>query len=113
MSVRLRAILGLGTAACALVLAPTAGAGQDLADLEPIRVGQAVHPRQLGDRHRTAAGDAPERVTRLHDVAGPALRRRRGSLRRAAEDGERQRRDAAPAEARFLQSPHFASSTRR
>jgi hypothetical protein len=34
MSVRLRAILGLGTAACAMLLAPSAGAGQDLADLD-------------------------------------------------------------------------------
>jgi hypothetical protein len=34
MSVRLRAILGWGTAACALLLAPFPGAGQDLADLD-------------------------------------------------------------------------------
>ena len=34
MSVRLRVILGWGTAACALLLAPSTGAGQDLADLD-------------------------------------------------------------------------------
>lgn len=34
MSVRRRVILGLGTAACALLLAPSPGTGQDLADLD-------------------------------------------------------------------------------